>query len=70
MSAIIIRNIKVGNPKDQFLSNIELDIELEVFQELSKEFEIKIVYIGSADNPSKDQVLELSKIQPLPLGTL
>ena len=68
MSAILIPNIVIKNPKDYFTEDIQIRFDLEVLQMVIREFELRIVYIGSPDDPEKDQVLELVKIQPLPLG--
>ena len=68
MSSIHITNIKVNNPKDYFQTPIRLSVDLEVFHMLSKPFEFQVIYIGSADDPNQDQVLQLTKIQPMPIG--
>lgn len=68
MSAIQITNIQVKNPKDYFQSEIDIVLDCEVFHELSREFEFRVVYIGSANNSDKDQILDLMRIQPMPVG--
>lgn len=68
MSAILVPNIVIKNPKDYFTEDIQIRFDLEILQVLCREFELRIVYIGSPDDSEKDQVLELIKIQPLPLG--
>ena len=68
MSAILITNISIRNPKDYFTEPIQMRIDFELLQSLSREFEFRVVYIGSPDDSEKDQVLELIKIKPLPVG--
>ena len=68
MSAILITNILIHNPKDYFTEDIQMRFDLEVLQSLSRIFEFRVVYIGSPDDSEKDQVLELIKIRPLPVG--
>lgn len=70
MSAILITNIHIKNPKDYFTEEIKMRLDIEILQTLSREFEFHVVYIGSPDSSKKDQVLELIKIQPLPIGIL
>ena len=69
MSAILITNILIKNPKDYFTEEIQMRLDIEILQSLSREFEFQVVYIGSPDSSEKDQVLELIKIQPLPIGS-
>ena len=69
MSAILITNIHIKNPKDYFTEEIQMRLDIEILQNLSREFEFRVVYIGSPDSSKKDQVLELIKIQPLPIGS-
>ena len=68
MSAILITNIHIRNPKDYFTEDIQMCFDIEILQTLSREFEFRVVYIGSPDSSEKDQVLELIRIQPLPVG--
>lgn len=68
MSAILITNILINNPKDYFTEPIKMRFDLEILQSLSREFEFRVVYIGSPDDSDKDQVLQLIKIKPHPVG--
>ena len=68
MSAIMISNIRVKNPKDYFMSTIDIELDLKVFQTVSRPFQLKVVYVGSPDDPHQDQVIELANFSPLPLG--
>ena len=70
MSAILITNILIKNPKDYFTEEIQMQFDLEVLQTLSREFDFRVVYIGSPDDSKKDQVLELITIKPLPIGCI
>lgn len=70
MSAVLITNISIRNPKDYFTEPIRMRLDLEVLHVLSREVEFRVVYIGSPDSSEKDQVLELVRLQPLPVGRL
>ena len=64
----MITNIRVKNPKDYYQRPIELEVDLQVFQTLSRPFEFQVVYVASPDDPHQDQIIEMANFSPLPLG--
>lgn len=52
-----------------FSSSFEFEITFECLETLEEDLEWKLVYVGSAGDDSKDQVLEEVMVGPVPLGT-
>lgn len=77
MSSINVLNIIVMKPVSKFREGFCFEIVFECLSELSKgrliiilDIEWKIIYIGSAEDESYDQVLDLVGIGPLQVGSM
>ena len=70
MSSVSILNIIPKVTDSKFTEGFKFEIIFEVLSELKKDLEWKMIYIGSASDPNKDQELENVGIGPLQLGTM
>lgn len=68
--AIVITNVEVLDDVAPFLSPLKFDITFECLQALQEDtdIDIKVIYVGSAEDPSKDQVLDEVSVGPVPIG--
>ncbi|KAJ1458330.1 histone chaperone [Pelagophyceae sp. CCMP2097] len=57
-----------ANPA-RFDEPFEFEITFECLDQLEEDLEWKITYVGSAEDPTKDQMLEEVMVGPVPLGT-
>lgn len=57
----------MDNPSN-FLSPFQFEITFECIQQLEHDIEWKVIYVGSAENSSHDQVLDEILVGPVPLG--
>lgn len=58
MQKVRVTNIVVSDPVAPFASKIRLQFFLNASGALNEELEFKIVYVGSAESPAFDQLLE------------
>jgi hypothetical protein len=67
MAQVHINNIIVQNNPASVLAPFSFQITFEAFNALPGTFDWKIIYIGSPNNPDKDQVIDffdMDNIQP------
>ncbi|KAK2569899.1 Histone chaperone ASF1 [Acropora cervicornis] len=69
MAKIQIVNVVVCENPSPFSSNFQFQITFECTEELNEDLEWKIIYVGSAENDSYDQVLDSVWVGPVPVGT-
>ncbi|GKU90238.1 hypothetical protein SLEP1_g4251 [Rubroshorea leprosula] len=69
MSAVNITNVTVlGNPSS-FLNPFQFEISYECLTPLKDDLEWKLVYVGSAEDETHDQVLESVLVGPVNIGS-
>jgi len=69
MAKIKILNVAVLNDNPSpFFSSFQFEVELECIEDLPSDIECKIVYVGSAESESHDQVLNSVLVGPVPSG--
>ena len=70
MSIVDVLEVKYvsANPC-AFSSALAFEITFECLDSLEDDLEWKVVYVGSAEDQTKDQVLEEVMVGPVPLGT-
>lgn len=69
MSLVNINSVVILNNPSPFKSPFSFEITFEVIAPLEFDLEFKVVYVGSADSESHDQVLESVLVGPVPVGT-
>lgn len=69
MSLVNINSVSILNNPSPFKSPFAFEITFEVIAPLEFDLEFKVVYVGSADSESQDQVLESVLVGPVPVGT-
>jgi histone chaperone ASF1 len=57
----------LNNPTN-FLNPLQFEITFDCTAELSQDIEWKVIYVGSAENSSFDQVLDEIMVGPVPVG--
>ena len=50
MSYVIINDVIIQNPKADFMEPISLEIQGQCYQQPKEDFELKITYIGKAED--------------------
>ncbi|CAO3625963.1 unnamed protein product [Cunninghamella echinulata] len=68
MSLVNILNIQVLDNPTSFTNEFKFEITFECNAELKNDIEWKMVYVGSAESPEYDQVLESIMVGPIPVG--
>eukprot|EP00557_Chaetoceros_sp_GSL56_P014695 CAMPEP_0176477908 /NCGR_PEP_ID=MMETSP0200_2-20121128/895_1 /TAXON_ID=947934 /ORGANISM="Chaetoceros sp., Strain GSL56" /LENGTH=218 /DNA_ID=CAMNT_0017873793 /DNA_START=278 /DNA_END=931 /DNA_ORIENTATION=+ len=68
MSLVNIINMDVLNNPTNFLNPLQFEITFDCTAELSQDIEWKVIYVGSAENSSFDQVLDEIMVGPVPVG--
>lgn len=68
MSAVSITQVKVLDNPAPFLSPLRLEISYECIRPLSDDLEWSLIYVGSANDPACDQVLESVMVGPVAAG--
>lgn len=68
MAHVKITDVTVLNNPAFFLTPFEFEINFECFKELQDDLEFKVTYVGDADDPQYDQVLEEVAIGPVYVG--
>jgi histone chaperone ASF1 len=61
--------VTILNNPSPFKSPFSFEITFEVIAPLEFDLEFKIIYVGSADDDARDQVLESVMVGPVPVGT-
>ena len=70
MALVDLIDVKLSSPNPSpFTAPLEFEITFECLENLEDDLEWKITYVGSAEDPSKDQLLEEVMVGPVPLGT-
>ena len=69
MSLVNINSVCILNNPSPFKSPFSFEITFEVIAPLEFDLEFKVIYVGSADSESHDQVLESVLVGPVPVGT-
>ncbi|KXS13676.1 histone chaperone ASF1A-like protein [Gonapodya prolifera JEL478] len=68
MAAVAITNVQVhGNPS-YFRDPFKFEITFECNLELKHDLEFKVIYVGSAESETLDQVLDSILVGPVPVG--
>eukprot|EP00998_Keelungia_sp_KM082_P009421 NODE_5598_length_688_cov_9.467023_g5575_i0.p1 GENE.NODE_5598_length_688_cov_9.467023_g5575_i0~~NODE_5598_length_688_cov_9.467023_g5575_i0.p1 ORF type:complete len:174 (+),score=33.24 NODE_5598_length_688_cov_9.467023_g5575_i0:57-578(+) len=68
MSAIQVKNISLLQNPAAFTSKYEFEIRFECVEEIEGELNWALVYVGSSESSSHDQVLEDVEVGPVALG--
>ncbi|KAI7861591.1 histone chaperone [Spinellus fusiger] len=68
MSLVNILNVQVLDNPSFFSSPFQFEITFECNSELKDDLEWKMVYVGSADDKTHDQILDCIMVGPIPVG--
>ncbi|KAI8334028.1 histone chaperone [Chlamydoabsidia padenii] len=68
MSLVNILNVKVLDNPTHFNNDFNFQITFECNAELKDDLEWRMIYVGSAENPQQDQVLDSIMVGPVPVG--
>jgi len=68
MALVNVVNMAVLDNPSQFLSPFSFEITFECLQPLDDDLEWKVLYVGSAEDTSHDQVLDEILVGPIPVG--
>ncbi|KAL6852702.1 Histone chaperone asf1 [Amphichorda felina] len=68
MSAISLLGVKVLNNPAKFTDKYEFEITFECLEQLEKDLEWKLTYVGSATSDQYDQELDSLLVGPIPVG--
>ncbi|KAL3759768.1 hypothetical protein ACHAWU_007512 [Discostella pseudostelligera] len=68
MALVNLVNMAVLNNPSQFLSPFSFEITFECLQPLEDDLEWKVLYVGSAEDTTHDQVLDEILVGPIPVG--
>ncbi|EGZ17417.1 hypothetical protein PHYSODRAFT_354581 [Phytophthora sojae] len=69
MAYVTLTNITVLDNPTAFTNPFQFEVTFECAQPLEADLEWKITYVGSAEDESRDQVLEEVLVGPVPVGT-
>ncbi|TID14306.1 Histone chaperone asf1 [Venturia nashicola] len=69
MSVVTLLDVKVLNNPAQFNAPYQFEITFESLENLSKDLEWKLTYVGSAQSSEHDQELDSLLVGPIPPGT-
>ncbi|CAH0482550.1 unnamed protein product [Peronospora belbahrii] len=69
MAYVTLTNITVLDNPTAFTNPFQFEVTFECAQQLETDLEWKITYVGSAEDESRDQVLEEVLVGPVPVGT-
>lgn len=70
MAQVHINNILVQNNPASVLDPFSFRITFECFDHLPGTFDWKIIYIGSPNNPDKDQIIDTFDMHDLQAGIM
>jgi len=68
MSIISLLNVNVLNNPAKFMDKYQFEITFECLEQLTKDLEFKLVYVGSATSSEHDQELDSLLVGPIPVG--
>ncbi|KAL2014263.1 hypothetical protein VTN00DRAFT_1788 [Thermoascus crustaceus] len=68
MSVVSLLDVKVLNNPAPFLAPYEFEITFECLEQLQKDLEWKLTYVGSATSSEYDQELDSLLVGPIPVG--
>ncbi|KAF2751635.1 histone deposition protein Asf1 [Sporormia fimetaria CBS 119925] len=68
MSVVSLLNVKVNNNPAPFTAPYEFEITFECLEQLQKDLEWKLTYVGSATSNEYDQELDSVLVGPIPVG--
>lgn len=68
MSAVSITNVTVLDNPSSFLSPLQFEISYECLIPLQDDLEWKLIYVGSAEDETYDQLLECVLVGPVNVG--
>ncbi|KAI9798587.1 MAG: Histone chaperone asf1 [Piccolia ochrophora] len=68
MSVVSLLGVKVLNNPAAFTAPYEFDITFECLEQLQKDLEWKLTYVGSATSSEYDQELDSLLVGPIPVG--
>eukprot|EP00339_Tiarina_fusa_P015484 CAMPEP_0117073668 /NCGR_PEP_ID=MMETSP0472-20121206/51874_1 /TAXON_ID=693140 ORGANISM="Tiarina fusus, Strain LIS" /NCGR_SAMPLE_ID=MMETSP0472 /ASSEMBLY_ACC=CAM_ASM_000603 /LENGTH=209 /DNA_ID=CAMNT_0004798319 /DNA_START=152 /DNA_END=781 /DNA_ORIENTATION=+ len=69
MAMVNVVNMVVLDNPTAFTNPFQFEITFECLQELDDDLEWKVLYVGSAQDASRDQVLDEILVGPVPVGT-
>eukprot|EP00523_Entomoneis_sp_CCMP467_P013897 CAMPEP_0168796524 /NCGR_PEP_ID=MMETSP0725-20121227/16808_1 /TAXON_ID=265536 /ORGANISM="Amphiprora sp., Strain CCMP467" /LENGTH=207 /DNA_ID=CAMNT_0008847659 /DNA_START=273 /DNA_END=896 /DNA_ORIENTATION=+ len=69
MALVNVVNMVVLDNPCNFQNPFQFEITFECLQELQDDLEWKVLYVGSAHDATKDQVLDEILVGPVPVGT-
>ncbi|KAI4153144.1 MAG: hypothetical protein LQ340_002485 [Diploschistes diacapsis] len=68
MSVVSLLGVKLLNNPARFNDKYEFEITFECLEQLQKDLEWKLVYVGSATSSDHDQELDSLLVGPIPIG--
>ncbi|KAM0420542.1 hypothetical protein ACHAPT_011711 [Fusarium lateritium] len=68
MSVVSLLGVKVNNNPAKFTDKYEFEITFECLEQLEKDLEWKLTYVGSATSDQYDQELDSLLVGPIPVG--
>ncbi|KAH7156840.1 histone chaperone [Dactylonectria macrodidyma] len=68
MSVVSLLGVKVLNNPAKFIDKYEFEITFECLEQLEKDLEWKLTYVGSATSDQYDQELDSLLVGPVPVG--
>lgn len=68
MSVVSLLGVKVLNNPAHFSSSYQFEITFECLEQLQKDLEWKLTYVGSATSSEQDQELDSLLVGPIPVG--
>ncbi|PGH18116.1 histone chaperone asf1 [Helicocarpus griseus UAMH5409] len=68
MSVVSLLGVRVTNNPAPFLAPYEFEITFECLEQLQKDLEWKLTYVGSATSSEHDQELDSLLVGPIPVG--
>ncbi|KAJ8112317.1 hypothetical protein ONZ43_g5420 [Nemania bipapillata] len=68
MSVVSLLGVNIINNPAKFTDNYELEITFECLEQLEKDLEWKLTYVGSATSDQYDQELDSLLVGPIPVG--
>ncbi|KAJ5239729.1 hypothetical protein N7468_004348 [Penicillium chermesinum] len=69
MSVVSLLGVKILNNPATFTSPYQFEITFECLEQLQKDLEWKLTYVGSATSSEYDQELDSLLVGPIPVGT-
>lgn len=70
MSIVYVTNVVVGRNPSGLFDPFELEISFECLEPLEQDLEWRLIYVGSAEDKTKDQELDSIALGPIQRGAL